>query len=219
MRFMNGSGGSEIRYLSITGFSDDGIEVGSAGSLTISSTELGILPDGNARGNSYGIYLSNAPGSQVFQSKVVNSAQTGLLISGSSNLAAIRQTMVSNSGASGLTIHADNVDVFDSTFSNNGQNAINVSGGHTDIWHNRIGFHTSGSTGNTQDGVYVSTTASNTSIKGNHIEGNHGNGISVDRTNGVDILYNLISSHKDIYTQSPRYGIHVNDSQWVILIH
>lgn len=174
------------------GNSGDGIAVASASTPTIDGNFIGA-------NTGYGIILTDTPNAHVNSNKI-GTDQSGSLDRGNT-LGGVRITASNGSTVSGVAVTGNTISANGVIGSGVGLSASNTVG--LNVANNFIGLNTAGTfaLGNKGDGVSIndapSSATSPTTITGNQIGGNTGNGLSLSNASFSQVNANQIGTGAD----------------------
>ena len=191
------AGNSQVRGLSVTGFTDSGIELVNGGNNLIAQNYLGVTPDGAGDGNYFGIRVQ-VSGSNLIEDNVISgNNRAGVFVTG---VAATNNTIQNNrigtapsgtaarpNATDGVTLFAPNNTVQNNLISGNTRWGVLTSQSHATnniIIANQIGVDVSGTMSiDNLSGVTLQS-GSNT-VHNNVISGNRAFGVSLSMAGSI----------------------------------
>ena len=201
------AGGSTVSGLSITGFTDSGIEFVNAGGNTASGNFLGIDPSGAATPNFFGIRVQVSPNNMIDNNVISGNNRAGVFITG---VAASGNSVVNNkigtdpSGMSsvpnatdGVTIFAPDNIIVGNQISGNARWGVLTSQVHAtgnEIFNNQIGVDATG-LAPLDNLTGVTLQSGQNLVAENTISGNRAFGVSLSMP-GFDRKSNFRQSHR-----------------------
>ena len=205
------SPGTEVRGLSITGFSDAGIEVAGGGGTIIEDNFLGITPDGNADGNYFGAKVVVSPDNTLRNNVIGGNTRSGIFVTGvaSTNNVISENTIGSDvtgmtpmpNGTDGITLFAPGNIVENNLLSGNERWGVLIRQAHATgnvIRNNDIGVDAAG-TAALANRTGITVQSGDNQIYENIVSGNSFFGISLttSQATGNDVWGNMVGTNAD----------------------